>query len=442
MRASYCAALLALASTACSWSRFDDVSNNAPVVVLHKPGSMKDGFGQSVTTARNKDQVEVLVGGPLGLSGAAVFQLGLSDQPSTESNDSAYCTGGEPCFLASSLAGFGTATGPDRVRPLCFAVGAGTVGTEGIIVRCSDGSEYPLAMPQDAKEVFDFARQQNQFEDFPLAADGTDNPSVLAATPTGKAAWFYPVGSLKFSELAIPKVLKDDSIGTKLAVVPVGDGRVYAVAAPDAGHVLLWKSDGSATSSYIGCLGGPPHLGRALASGKVTRGDDDADLVVSDDVNVHVLDGRALYNLPATTSTDCSFGALPAGALVNSFGCGSNRSATDCANSGFGAALAVGDLDGDGDGEVIVGAPNMTVREEKRAGAVLVYDVENSADTAFADIRFLSDASEGDVLGTSLTAPHLGTRDVIVAGAPGATKVAIFYCSALLGAGKAGGRCP
>ena len=37
-----------LAVCACSWSRFDDVTDNSPIVLLDKPGSMKAGFAPGV----------------------------------------------------------------------------------------------------------------------------------------------------------------------------------------------------------------------------------------------------------------------------------------------------------------------------------------------------------------------------------------------------------
>src|SRR6185436_11527713 len=100
------------------------------------------------------------------------------------------------------------------------------------------------------------------------------------------------------------------------------------------------------------------------------------DLVISDPVNVTVLSGAALFGMPKTNSTECSFASLPEKALIASFGCGQTPSISGCEASDFGAAVEVADLDGDGDGEVIVGAPTMKVRDQDRAGALLVYDLE------------------------------------------------------------------
>jgi hypothetical protein len=432
-----------LAVSACSWSRFDDVTDNSPIVLLDKPGSMKEGFGVSVASIKKDTNVEVLVGGGIGVSGAALYDIGDQESPGTTAVDTGYCTGGSPCFLSSSLAGLSTAAGPDGDLPLCFVVGAGTVDTTGLVIRCQDTSEYNLLIPGDAEAELEFALQNAQPDDFPVASDHTDAPSLLASSPTARAAWFYPAHSMKFSELAAPKGLPidDASFGKTLSVLSIGDGRVYAVGVPNKNEVLLWKSDGSAASSYIGCLGGTPGFGRALASGNVNR-DDNADLVVSDNVDVHVIDGAALFALPETNSPDCGFASLPPGALIDSFGCGTNQSLSGCAGSEFGAALAVGDLDGNGDGEVIVGAPGMTVRDQSQAGALLVYDAEGPNDSQFVDAKFISSAEQGDQLGRSIATASIQGRDIIVAGAPGNGKAALFYCSALIKPGAAGSRCP
>jgi hypothetical protein len=209
--------------------------------------------------------------------------------------------------------------------------------------------------------------------------------------------------------------------------------------------VRLFVAPDGQSPSYVGCLGGTTRFGRAIAAGPVDRGNDVDELVISDSSLVYVFDGEKLASLPPAVGSDCTLGALPEGTLVTSFTCGSTKNISGCPTSDFGASLAVGDLDGDGDGEVVVGAPSMTVRHKDRAGAVLIYDVETTSDGAnlydLKDIAFLSSAETDDQLGSSLALPNLGDRQLLVAGAPGGGKAALFYCPSFLPAELAGARC-
>ena len=181
----------------------------------------------------------------------------------------------------------------------------------------ASASEFTLTIPKQAETALDFALTNVQPDDFPLATDRTEHPSLLASSPSARVAWFYPAQSLEFSQLAVPKDLPidDDTFGKSLAVLSVGDGRVYAVGVSNKNEVLLWKSDGSRLGGYIGCLvargfwpsargrQGQPRRRRGPRRVRQRRRARDPRRP------------RAVH-LPERHFASCSFASLPAGALL------------------------------------------------------------------------------------------------------------------------------
>jgi hypothetical protein len=434
-----------LCSSACSWSRFDDVVENSPTVLLNKPKEIASGFGSSLAVASRGGSVMLLVGGAPLREGAVEFDLGLGDDPTLDAGDAGHCRGSDlPCFLSPSPAALTRAQTPDMVRDLCFVNGAGAAadGT-GVVVRCVDNVEYHLDVPEPAAELLEFALDSNQPVAFRFASDDAVEPGLLATADAEReeerVVWYYPPLSRSFYELPPPAGIWPENTPRTLQIANVGDTRLLAVGTAELGEVRLYRTEGDAAPEYLGCLGTSRGFGRALAAGPVLPDDDADELVVSDDQVVYVFDGAKLNELVPTASADCSLAALPEGALVTSFTCGSTKNISGCETSDFGAALGVGDLDGDGDGEVVVGAPGMTVRHVSRAGALILYDVEEPRDSDLEDIAFISSAEQDDQLGRTLVLPPIGGRHIIAAG--GNSKVALFYCPAFLPAELEGPRC-
>ena len=71
MRHCVCVFVLVASSAGCSWTRYDDIAENAPIVLLNRPKAVSDGFGSSLATATVGESVTLLVGGaPLESGGA------------------------------------------------------------------------------------------------------------------------------------------------------------------------------------------------------------------------------------------------------------------------------------------------------------------------------------------------------------------------------------
>jgi hypothetical protein len=421
----------ALATSACSWSRFDDLEENAPVVLLSEPRGIGPGFGSAVAAGSTSSDARVLVAAARNQRGAAEYRIGFGHSPVVDAIDGGHCL--QDCALASSIASLTEAATPTGVRSFCWATGASPIG---VIARCGDGQPLPdYALPTPAGlELAPTDRLQ-------LASDhGAPSSLAAATTATGGRAWFYPPLELSLVELAPPS--PEAGFGAALAVALAASGRIYAVGAPEADRVWLFaaSADGKSVAS-TGCVTGGAGFGRTLAAGDVdgVAGDE---LVVAANDHVEVLGAiDLLAQGGACVATES--------ARLARLECVSTADVSGCANSGFGAALAVGDVDGDGNGEVFVGAPGMSVRGQSGAGAIEVFDLDLSGAKQpewLAEAKFLSSARSGDALGSSLATvlqwPAAGgnPQHVLLAGAPGGDKAAIFYCFDLP-SGKRGARC-
>lgn len=440
---------LAGCAAACSWTRFDDLEDDAPVVLLKKPDKMGQGFGVSLSTASIGKNVQLLVGGSSIVSGAAAYSLGLGQKPSLDAIDTGHCDpDGNPCALGRQTFGAATMLASDGAdREMCFVIGVGSTPNTGfgLLTRCDDDTEFTLPVSDDVEQrVIVPAFNDGLHDPVAVSGDRALKPGVIAGAAVAQVAWYYAPDSHDPQALVPGPRKPTGAYGTSVAVALVDSStRLLAVGEPDAGAVWLFRADdGAASPVLLGCIGGTPGFGRTLAAGPVNPGDTGEELVVADDSNVYVLDGKKLAGIaPGTIPTECSLGGLPPDTLYASFGCGSDGDTTGCGSSSFGAAIAVGDLDGDGDGEVVVGAPRMKTRGNARAGAVLVYDVEEPRRERISDFLIMSSAEPDDELGRTLATPFLEGHHVIAAGAPGNGKTALFYCSSLLPDDLAGKRC-
>jgi hypothetical protein len=439
--------LLLASASACSWSEFDKFEADAPVVSIDAPDTVRIAFGRSLVSDPRNGNPTLLVAGQPGASAAAAYAVGTEQKPGTDPIQEGFCSGDRvaPCLLAAQPAPVRLVNTRDKLDN-CFAYGWGkdrSARNNGIVARCTDASDITLPVPTKAREEHDadFARD-GEYQPLFLVSDRFSKNTLVAGLPNQARAWFYPAGDDSVLGLAPVGGRAPDSYGGQVAIASLddsGDERLIAVAAPEVGQVYLFRSTQDEPAVAIGCIGDGFGFGRTLASGDVD-GDDVADLVVADDRLVTALSGAVLATLPPAVGAACSFGALPQGAVLASFGCGTDEAASGCSGSDFGVALSVADLDGDGDGEIVVGAPGLEVYGVSNAGALLVYDAE-SGSHALADVLFASDPEGDDRLGFSLTAIAQKGRDIVAAGAPGRSQVDLFFCNELLPKKARTGRC-
>src|SRR3954471_19341101 len=113
MRRALGLCLLGALSLGCSWSRYDDVVENSPILLLNRPKELADGFGSSLATGTVGTEVTLLVGGAPLKSGGAEFALGTGDSPTIEARDTGHCLGSDTaCYFSSTPVALARAQGP------------------------------------------------------------------------------------------------------------------------------------------------------------------------------------------------------------------------------------------------------------------------------------------------------------------------------------------
>jgi hypothetical protein len=182
----------------------------------------------------------------------------------------------------------------------------------------------------------------------------------------------------------------------------------------------LWSED---TAGVVDTAEDTDRFGTVLAAGDVGRGGAD-DLVVGmplEDVGGFVDAGAAhvFYGSASgiTAAGDERWTQSTAG-IEDDPGAGDH----------FGWAAAIGDVDGDAVGDLVLGAPEDTVGAAARAGAVHVIPGTADGLTAAGSTRWTQDSTDvpdsaerGDGFGTSVAVGDLlgGTEEDVAAGSPG-----------------------
>jgi hypothetical protein len=437
--------------TSCSWSAYNNYKTNNPMFALSNRA-----FGARVAISTDTDGKAIVGIGGLPPEGARFYALndGSSDPTGTPLTNGAHCeiladkiTSGEACLAATTLSPAGSLQELDEagvfLRPHvgCFAIGYGrrsdSAGvTPGPIVYCTSGGLYTMKPAGDsglAKAFADRSEPAIRAQRVAMATLPSDakavNPPLLVGSTTDERAWIYPTIRSQTAPIEITDAVdtKGDQYGSAVAMARATGGPLFVVSAPGIGKIFAWTFDATAmTPKRVACMSGEKTLGETLQAADLD-GDGIDDIFASEAGTVRVWLGKDRPPPPATTTDPCpTWNPSP-----SVFRCEDTQGVTGCAQSGFGASIAVGDFDKNGNMDVAIGAP-FAQTDGVASGAVFLYTPKEQAEKVI-DVRYLASPQENAAFGAAVASGRVGTQDTLVVGARGKSMSYVVWCSKLSG---------
>jgi hypothetical protein len=223
----------------------------------------------------------------------------------------------------------------------------------------------------------------------------------------------------------------DDAADFGAQVAGAVDGKdfTFAIAQPSKRRVIVGRYEDSGTGDVLSkfrvhaCIDSEATgFGAVLQVGDIS-GDGAPELIVGgDETKLFVYDGRSL---PAPASGDA---CPPWNAAPIELPC-PVQDGVSC--DGFGMALAIGDVDADGTGDLIIGAPLAEVAGKPEVGAVWIVPGAEAGPDRDRAIALTVPSEANAHFGWNVAALHTKERDEPVASAPGVAQVFTIMCTPL-----------
>ena len=436
---------------ACTWTRFDDVTDNPPVEKLVTPNNAS-GIGVSMTTFSAADGIDLAVTSQDEL---VIYNLGSGAAPSRNAAAVQPCNGDASCVLAKQLAGLGHSALLENFGCVAYGVGTSTDDTGAAIgniwLFCEDMQRRSLPVSDSLaawlsghtitnKTLVNMSTTRRS-DVRPLVPDASTRPAdatpLVVAVPDASVILYYD--GVEPVPVELPTLPYGQVAGRAVAVIGEPTGYLIAASSIDPdNNVWLYRVKDDRTTALVGCIQGPAEFGRLMATGNF---DDDEvdDLAVADEQSVTIIKGSSLSSIADSANITCT--SLDATQIIGPVQCSRWSVLDGCAAEPFAESLASGNLDGVGPDELIVGVPGTSVRGESAAGAVFIHSTASGSVRTVQGL-YVSTASSGDLLGNSIAIAHVSDIDTVIAGAPGISSVMAFYCNSLMPAQSKSARCP
>jgi hypothetical protein len=429
-------ATIACVVAGCTWTRFDDITDNPPVERFDAPNG-SSGAGQSLATFPNSAGVTLAVTSQNSL---VLYDLGSGVEPSRDALTTQNCAGDSSCVLTQQLVGLSASPMTENMGCVAYGLGTSDPGTAtaagNALLICENLKLRTLAVPSSFSAWL-MTHEISSKTVVSMATTRRSSPQPLAlSVPDARAVWFYDGVSPDPIELP---ALPDGNVAARSLAVLRDDAGYLVMAGSVTPDQLVWlyRVAADRTASLAGCVAGPAQFGRLLATGNFD-GDALDDLAAADEQSVVVLKGSILTALAQIPGDSCA--QLDSLERIGQAQCTQLPDLNGCAGTPYAMSLASGNLDATGPDELVLGAPNTSVRGEGAAGAAFIYAASSDA-LRIVQGLYVSTASGGNWLGKSVAIAQLGGIDTVMAGAPGDNAVMTFYCNSLMPAESRSARC-